>query len=93
MLYESTDLYAERWAKPEQVNLKYLSEWKDRVKELAVDLISGSKGKFKSLKFLNQRYVKHTSENLHADLALVPADKVANNVIVVCSGGAWYKYY
>ena len=38
MLLESTDLYDERhWAKGKQVNLKYLSEWKERVKELVVD--------------------------------------------------------
>ena len=28
MLFESTDLYAKRCAKQEQVNLKCLSEWK-----------------------------------------------------------------
>ena len=44
MLFGSTDLYAEQWAKWEQVNLKLLSEWKDQVKELAVDHISDLKG-------------------------------------------------
>ena len=39
MLFESADLYAERRAKREQVNLKYLSEGKDQVKELVVDHI------------------------------------------------------
>ena len=32
MLFESIDLYAEQWAKREQLNLKYLSESKDRGK-------------------------------------------------------------
>ena len=40
----------------EQVNLKYLSEWKDRVKELVVDRISGLKGKF-TLLFIIPRTV------------------------------------
>ena len=64
MLFESTDLYAEQWAKREQVNLRYLSEWKDQVKELVVDRISGLKGKFKSpkCKGLNQPDVKDTLE-------------------------------
>ena len=46
------------------MNLKYLSEWKDRVKELAVDRISGLKGKFKSpkCKVLNQPDLKETLE-------------------------------
>ena len=46
MLFEPTDLYAERWAKWEQVNLKYHPEWKNlknRVKESAVDRISGKR--------------------------------------------------
>ena len=90
MLFESIDLYAERWAKREQVNLKYLSEWKDRVKELVVDRISGLKEKFKSpkCKVLNQPDVKDALEKLHADFVLVPADKAASNVIIVCK-----KYY
>ena len=86
MLFESIDLYAVWWAKREQANLKYLSKWKDQAKGLVVDLISGLKGKFKSLKCkgLNQLDVKCTPEKSHADLALVPPDKTANNVIVVC---------
>ena len=38
IFFEFTDLYAEEWAKREQVNLKYLSQWKDRAKVLVVDL-------------------------------------------------------
>ena len=30
---ESIDLYAKNWSKREQVDLKYLSEWKDHLKE------------------------------------------------------------
>ena len=69
------------------LNLTCLSEWKDRVKELAVDCILGLKGKFRSpkCKVLNQPDVKDT---LHADFVLVPSDKAANNAIVVCK-----KYY
>ena len=31
---DCTDLYANQWSKREQVDLKYVSEWKDRIKEL-----------------------------------------------------------
>ena len=72
------------------MNLTYLSEWKDRVKELVLDRISGLKGKFKAreCKVLNQPDVKDTLEKLHADIVLVPTDKAANNVIVMSK-----KYY
>ena len=48
------------------------------------------KGHFKSpkCKVLDQPDVKDTLHKLHANYALVPADKAANNVIVVCK-----KYY
>ena len=74
MFSQSIDLYAERWAKREQVNLKYLSEFKDRVKEFVVGRISGLKGKLRSpkCKILNQSDVKDTPEKLHADFLVPP---------------------
>ena len=90
MFLESIDLYAKNWSKREQVELKYLSEWKDQLKELVTDRISDLKGHFKSpkCKVLDQPDVKDTLHKLHANYVLVPADKAANNVIVVCK-----KYY
>ena len=90
MFLESIDLYAKNWSKREQVELKYLSEWKDQLKELGTDRISNLKGHFKSpkCKVLDQPDVKDTLHKLHANYVLVPADKAANNVIVVCK-----KYY
>ena len=66
--------------------LKYLSEWKDHLKELVADCISNLEGHFKSpkCKVLNQPDVKDTLHKLHANYVLVLADKAANNVIVVC---------
>ena len=90
MFLESIDLYAKNWSKREQVKLKYLSEWKDQLKELVADRISNLKGHFKSpkCKALDQLDVKDTLHKLHANYVLVPADKAANNVIIVCK-----KYY
>ena len=48
MFLVSIDLYAKKWSKREQAELKYLSEWKDQLKELVVDRISDLKGHFKS---------------------------------------------
>ena len=90
MFLESIDLYAKNWSKREQEDLKYLSEWKDHLKELITDRISDLKGHFKSpkCKVLDQPDVKDTLYKLHANYVLVPADKAANNVIIVCK-----KYY
>ena len=72
------------------MELKYLSEWKDQLKELVADRISNLKRHFKSpkCKVLDQPDVKDTLHKLHANYVLVPADKAANNVIIVCK-----KYY
>ena len=88
------DLYAKNWSKREQVNLKYLSEWKDHLKELVTDCISNLKGHFKSnfkspkCKVLDQPDVNDTLHKLQTNYVLVPADKAATNVIIVCK-----KYY
>ena len=60
------------------------------VKELVADRISNLKGHFKSpkCKVLDQLDVKDTLHKLHVNYVLVPADKAANNVIIVCK-----KYY
>ena len=90
MFLESTDLYAKNWSKREQVELKYLSEWKDQLKELVAGRISNLKGHFKSpkCKVVDQPDVKDTLHKLLTNYILVPADKAANNVIIVCK-----KYY
>ena len=50
MYLESIDIYANNWSKREQVELKYLFEWKDQLKDLIADRISDLKGHFKSPK-------------------------------------------
>ena len=78
-----------QWSKQEQVDLKYLSEWKDQIKELVVERISSLKEKIQSpkQKILIDPDVKDTLRRLH-DFVVVPADKAANNMIVVCK-----RYY
>ena len=86
MISNSIDLFAEQWSKREQIDLKYLSEWKDQIKELVVERISSLKEKIRSpkQKILSDLDMKDTLRRLHDDFVLVPADKAANNVIVVC---------
>ena len=45
MFFESIDLYSKNWSKREQVDLKYLSEWKDQFKELVISCRSDFKFK------------------------------------------------
>ena len=56
------------------------------MKDLVADHISNFKGHFKfpKCKALDQPSVKDTLHKLHANYVLVPADKAANNVTVVC---------
>ena len=58
--------------------------------ELVTDRISNLKGHFKSpkCKFLDQPDVKDTLHKLQTNYVLVPADKAANNLIIVRK-----KYY
>ena len=91
MFLEFIDLYEEKkWFKRGQVELKYLSEWEDQLKELVANRISNLKRHFKYLKckVLDQSDVKDTLNNLHPSYVLFPAEKAVNNVIVVCK-----KYY
>ena len=91
MFLESIDFYAKNWSKREQVDLKYLSEFpKSHLKELVTDRVSNLKGHFKShkCKVLDQPDVKDTFHKLQTNYVLAPADKAANNVIIVCK-----KYY
>ena len=86
MFLESIDLYAKNSSKREQVELKYLSEWKNQFNESVADGISNLKGQFKfpKCKVLDQPDVKDTLHKLHANYVLVRADKAANDVIAVC---------
>ena len=59
---ESIDFYAKNWSKREQVELKYLSEWKDQLKQLVADRNSNLKGHFitPKCKVLDQPDAKDT---------------------------------
>ena len=56
------------------------------MKELVANCISNLKGHFKSnkCKVLDQPDVKDNLHKLHANYVLVPTDKAANNVTIVC---------
>ena len=72
MVSNSIDFYTEQWSKREQVDLYYLSKWKDQIKELVVERISSLKGNIQSQKqkLLNDPDVKDTLRRLHDDFVL-----------------------
>ena len=72
------------------MELEYLSEWKDQLKELVSDSISNLKKHFKSpkCKVFDHPPVKNTLHKFTYQLCLVTANKAANNVTIVCK-----KYY
>ena len=88
MVSDSIDLHADHWSKQKQEDIKYLSKWKDQIKELVVERISSLKEKVRSSKqkILDDPDVKDTLRRPHDDFVLVPTDKAASNVIVVCKG-------
>ena len=90
MSFEAINLYAKHWFKTEQVDLRHVSERKACLEELVREHISNLKGHFQSpkCKVLNQPDGKDTFHKLPTNYVLVPADKTANNVIVVSK-----KYY
>ena len=72
MIFGSIDLYVEQWAKREQDHLRYLSKWKETLKELTTNRILGLKVKFKwpNQKILNDPGVKDCLRKLHEDFVL-----------------------
>ena len=86
MIFESTDFYAERWAKRRKDNPRYLSKWKAKPKELVTNRISASKEEFKrpNQKILNDLGVKDCHCKLREDFVLVFTDKAACDMTVIC---------
>ena len=86
MVLDSIDIYAEQWYKRDKIDLKYLFEWKDQIKDIVVKRISSLKEKIRSpnQKIFYDPDVKDILRRLHDDFVSVPAAKAASNVIAVC---------
>ena len=84
------DQYALQWTKREMVELSVLSSWKEMVKDQIEERISKLKQNFKQPtgKVLQNADVKACLSDLHNKYVFVPADKVPNNIIIICK-----RYY
>ena len=90
LLCEAVDQYALQWAKLETVELSVLSSWKETVKGQIEEGISKLKQNLKQPtgKVLQNADVKACLFDLHNKYVSVPADKSANNFIIICK-----RYY
>ena len=79
--------YKCKWSRRERVDIRALNEWECKVNECVRNRIASLKRKHKSEKNANKRHSR-SLEELRRKYVLVPADKAAQNVIIVCK-----KYY
>ena len=88
---EAVSAYKRKWSNREGVDLHVLDEWEHKVKECILRQIQLLRNKHinrrKQHILKSRRYLDYLHE-FQSKYVLVPADKAANNVIVVCR-----KYY
>ena len=83
--------YKQKWSRREKVDVRVLNEWECKVNECVQKRIASLKRKHinrRKRHILRSRRHLQSLEELHSKYVLVPADKAAQNVIVVCK-----KYY
>jgi len=83
--------YTQKWSRREKVDVRVLNEWECKVNECVQKKIASLKRKHinrRKRHILRSRRHLQSLEELHSKYVLVPADKAAQNVIVVCK-----KYY
>ena len=87
IIYTALENYVQAWAKREGVESSALREYLDMAKQLVKNRVSYLKRKNESSvpsKILSSDLVNKFLEDFHSKYVLVPADKAANNIIVVC---------
>ena len=88
---EAVAKYKRKWSRREKVDVRVLNEWECKVNECVQKRIASLQRKHinrrKTQILKNSRHLR-SLEELQSKYVLVPADKAAQNVIVVCK-----KYY
>ena len=88
---EAVAKYKRRWSTREGVDVRIFNEWDHKVNECITRKIASLRSKHinkRKKHILKTRKHLESLKTLHDRYVLVPADKAANNVIVVCR-----KYY
>ena len=89
ILLDALEDYAKRWSNKEDKPCYTLEPWLTTIKEIIDSKIKNLSRKSMPFKrpILNDEDVKSCLAALHDKYVMVPADKAANNVIVICK---WY---
>ena len=90
LIFTVTENYAKRWAKKESQEYECLQDWVQHVKQMVRSKVNSLRKtvEFKRQGILELNSVKECSKELQEKYVFVPADKAANNIIVVCT-----RYY
>ena len=85
-ILDGVENYGKAWAKKEKVDVSALKEWVNIVKIMVESKIKKYRRTHfnQNPKVLDDPIVKKYLEDLHKTYVLVPADKAANNIIVIC---------
>ena len=87
IIYTALENYVQAWAKRENVETLALEEYLNMAKQIVKDRVSYLKRKNEPNappKILHNEVNKTFLENFQSEYVLVPADKAANNIIVIC---------
>ncbi|MCG8117960.1 MAG: hypothetical protein N0E45_21750 [Candidatus Thiodiazotropha endolucinida] len=78
--------FGDRWCKREGVEYNALKEWKTNIFKIIgkrIEFYSQNSNLLPPKPKSNFRHLKHGIQTFHGKYVLVPADKAANNVVVV----------
>ena len=88
---EALQSYCKRWCKKENVGVHALNDWKNeflRIIDIRIENFTKHPHLYKQPTSRSLGSLKRKMEKLHSKYVFAPADKAANNVIVICK-----KYY
>ena len=90
MIFTAFENYAKKWTKKENQEYEYLQDWVQHVKQTVRSKVNSFRKTVESKRqgILELNSVKECSKELQEKYVFVPADKAANNIIVVCK-----RYY
>ena len=88
---EALQTYCKRWCKKEGVGVHSLNDWKNeflRIVDIRIENCTVHPHLYKQPPSRSVKALKRKMERLHSKYVFAPADKAANNVIII-----WKKYY
>ena len=86
VLTEALDNYTKRWCKSEGVEPHALNDWKNLILDITdirIDNFHKNPHLFQNPRSKSERYFKSKLSKLHEKYVFAPADKAANNTIII----------